>query len=75
MLVLASLFFLGGSLSFLDDDSYTLGAWLFVVDVYLNAIYSGRLAVSGAFLSGGRCACNFFINRSAVARCAVSLPP
>ena len=31
VLVVASVFFLGGSLSFLDDDRYTLGAWLFVV--------------------------------------------
>ena len=29
-LVLASLMFLAGSLSFLDTDHYTLGAWLFV---------------------------------------------
>ena len=31
VLVAASVFFLGGSLSFLDDDTYTLGAWLFVI--------------------------------------------
>ncbi|MDJ0770394.1 MAG: YrhK family protein [Ilumatobacter sp.] len=45
MLVVASLLFLMGSLSFLDDDRYTLGAWLFVAGSALFLAHS----IAGAF--------------------------
>ncbi len=45
-LVAASLLFLGGSLSFLDDDMYTLGAWLFVAGSLLFVGHSLAEAIA-----------------------------
>ena len=45
VVVIASLLFLVGSLSFLDDDRYTFGAWMFVFGSVAFLVHSLAAAI------------------------------